>query len=396
MEDHIEIEQPASKIQKIVPFEKDAIEIFELGMDAYWTNNSKKAKMLITQAASMNYPPACLMLYRLTKNPEDKQAVKERCLQFKDWFMDQSLSEDAKSQFYMGLYHAAIENHVDEVKLFEKSAEQNFAPAQYWIATLYYTGRTVSQDYDMALHWYEKAARQGHPVSQTNLAYYYRDVKDNQEQTIYWFQQAASQGELNALADLGECYLLGQFVEKDCAKGVALIRSAAEQGSSYAQNTLGLCYLKGIGVTIDYVQSLSWFMKSSETSSEAQFQIGISYFHGRGTRKDIHAAIDWFSKAASRKHSNACYTLGNIWYYGLGVAQDYQAAFAFYLKAAKGDKPEALCALARCYEYGEGVEQNIEKARKCLTLNQESDVVLRNLDRLIEVTAIEACSKEEG
>jgi TPR repeat protein len=54
-----------------------------------------------------------------------------------------------------------------------KSAEQGFAAAQTSLASLYYHGEGVEQDYVQAREWYRKAAEQGDATAQESLGILY-------------------------------------------------------------------------------------------------------------------------------------------------------------------------------------------------------------------------------
>lgn len=52
---------------------------------------------------------------------------------------------------------------------FTEYAEEGHVLAQYYLAVMYATGRTLPRDDVMAYKWFMKAALQGHPISQGNI-----------------------------------------------------------------------------------------------------------------------------------------------------------------------------------------------------------------------------------
>ena len=52
---------------------------------------------------------------------------------------------------------------------FTEAAEEGHMLAQYYLAVMYATGRTVARDDVSAYSWFMKAALQGHPISQGNI-----------------------------------------------------------------------------------------------------------------------------------------------------------------------------------------------------------------------------------
>lgn len=62
---------------------------------------------------------------------------------------------------------------------------------------MYDNGTGVSQDYLEAEKWYRKAAEQGDPYSQKNLAVMYdfgKGVEKNPDEAIKWYEKSAAKG----------------------------------------------------------------------------------------------------------------------------------------------------------------------------------------------------------
>ncbi|MCL1960659.1 MAG: sel1 repeat family protein, partial [Desulfovibrionaceae bacterium] len=105
-------------------------------------------------------------------------------------------------------------------------AQAGNAEAQFQLARRYEAGQGVTQNYQQALFWYQKAAAQNHVIAQNNL---------------------------------GGMYNTGRGVAQDRAQAAAWYRKAAEQGSAAAQNNLGGMYKNGQGVAKDNEQAVFWF-----------------------------------------------------------------------------------------------------------------------------------------
>ena len=74
------------------------------------------------------------------------------------------------------------------------------------------------QDYDEAVKWFRKAADQGFPDAQYNLAVMYangRGVARNDMEAVDWFRKAAERGFDQAQYSLGVSYANGQGVVQD-------------------------------------------------------------------------------------------------------------------------------------------------------------------------------------
>ena len=64
---------------------------------------------------------------------------------------------------------------LEALKYFQKAADQGYPEAQVGLASLYYEGNGVKQDYEKALQWYKKAAAKGHPEAQFYLGLMYHN-----------------------------------------------------------------------------------------------------------------------------------------------------------------------------------------------------------------------------
>ena len=83
---------------------------------------------------------------------------------------------------------------------------------------MYENGRGIPQDYSKAIYWYQKAAEQGFPQAQINLAMMYeneRGVPRDYSKAIYWYKKAAEQREQKAVEKLISIYENGIGVPKD-------------------------------------------------------------------------------------------------------------------------------------------------------------------------------------
>ena len=94
----------------------------------------------------------------------------------------------------------------------KKATEQNFAPAQYVLAIMYYYGKGTQMDKQLALKWMKKAAEQGN---------------------------------IQAQHKLGEMYYKGEGTEKNLKLAFDLVKIPAEQGYIPAQYLLAVMNYEG-------------------------------------------------------------------------------------------------------------------------------------------------------
>jgi hypothetical protein len=121
-------------------------------------------------------------------------------------------------------------------QFFQLSAAQGYAPAQTQLGVCYGVGEGVEIDYKAAALWYRRAAEQGYPDAQYNLAnvfYHYQDVLSYDE-AVKWYRLAAAQGNAGALFKLGMCYEAGHGVPADDDEALRCFKRAAAKGHGTA------------------------------------------------------------------------------------------------------------------------------------------------------------------
>ena len=103
---------------------------------------------------------------------------------------------------------------------------------------MYEFGLGVDQDYEQAVVWYRKSAKQGDDVAQCNLGYIYEfgtGVEQDLEEAMTWYLKAADQELPRAQYCIGLLYENGKGVKKNIDKAVSWYQKAADQGHEEAQ-----------------------------------------------------------------------------------------------------------------------------------------------------------------
>jgi uncharacterized protein len=148
-----------------------------------------------------------------------------------------------------------------------------------------------------------KKAEAGDATAQFDLGRTYcfglGGVPKDPAQALHWFRKAAEQGHAQAEGLVGVMYGQGLGVPKDSKTAVDWFRKAADHGDRTAQRNLGLMYRDGLGIPRDYKEAYKWFLKSAENgNASAQYCIGMLYRNGQGVPEDRKKARSWFRKAA--------------------------------------------------------------------------------------------------
>jgi TPR repeat protein len=116
--------------------------------------------------------------------------------------------------------HAVAENggfYIDknQIELLKERAENNDSEASY---KLYFFYNFYAYDYNQAIKWLKKAAEQGKPIAQYNLAKTYEmgwGVSKDYTEAIKWYEKAVFSGEKEGSTKLVDFYLNGKGVKKD-------------------------------------------------------------------------------------------------------------------------------------------------------------------------------------
>lgn len=210
----------------------------------------------------------------------------------------------AAAAFLLAFPAMAGDISCSSVPQLRQQAESGTAKAQAALGDLYYRGRCVRQDYDMAFRWSEKAALQGDSGAEFMMALLYAGGlgtdRNNRISTEWlaksavhgnpraqyavgninrgdpvsdveakrWYEMAADQGYAKAQNSLGELYYSEKEVFHDCRKALELFRAAAKQGNSDAEYHLGEMYGSGKCVKRNPKESRRWYRKSASHGNE--------------------------------------------------------------------------------------------------------------------------------
>lgn len=250
----------------------------------------------------------------------------------------------------------------------KEKAEQGDAKAQNELATMYYKGDGVSQDYSEALKWYRKAAEQDYAIAQYYIGLMYGNglgVPQNVSEAVKWYTKSAEQGNDRAQNELGRFYNYGRGVPRNYSEALKWYKKSAEQGNAHAINNIGAMYEDGTGVPQDYSEAVKWYRKAAEQGNVvAQKNLGWMYYKGQGVLQNDSEAVKWYRIAAEQGNVHAQFNLGWMYSKGKGVPQDYSEAAKWYRKAAEQGNASAQYNLGIMYDTGRGVRQDYSEAAK--------------------------------
>jgi len=368
-------QQAKEWLHKAVAVAEDGWDFLKIGDASKALHDYPNAILCYEKAVEENYVSGHLSLSELYATGE---GVTQDTQQAKEWLHKAvAVAKDGWDFYKIGDASKALQDYPNAILCYQKAAEQDNASAQFNLGLIYGKGQGVEQDYAQAIHWYRKAAtqankaafdtlmhlasREENAMAQCALGELYqtgKGVKQDYAQAVHWYSKAAEQGHADAQNNLGVMY---QYRENN-AQAIHWLRKAAEQGHAKAQSRLARMYWMyyiGQGVKQDYAQAVHWYRKAAEQGhADAQNNLGVMYKNGQGVTEDNAQAIYWYQKAAEQGHAKAQYSLA--WLYKDG--RDYAQAFHWLRKAAEQGDAMAQFFLGLSYNKGQGVKQDYAQA----------------------------------
>lgn len=292
----------------------------------------------------------------------------------------------------------------------KERAEKGDPKAQYDLGECYWNGTNgVSQDYQMAVKYYEKSADQGYTDAIYSLGYCYatetgteRDI----DKAKMLLEHAIDNGSVIAAAKLGQWYYWGDYFPKDRTKGFELLKYAAENGDAHSMAVVGDIYCSGIGAyegwgpETDKELGRQYIEKACDKKDAyALFQAGFNYCNGLdGFPEDNQKGVGYLKEAAELGHAYAQLDYAIKCWNGDGVPQN-QKEYAKWMREAAGNgNEEAIVrwAWTRIIGAVDGVRcQSDEELNECLdivesALEDGDDFMVANKEAMEQIHAEEA------
>lgn len=149
--------------------------------------------------------------------------------------------EYLKSEYKRGRMAFLFGQYEIAYKILLPLAENGYSKAQATVGWMYHIGKGKKKDLARALDWYEKAARDNHPVALNNIGVFYEQglhVGKSPKTAARWYRESAEWGYPYAQYNLGILYHEGRGVKKDPKEAQFWLQIAALQGVSQAVDTL--------------------------------------------------------------------------------------------------------------------------------------------------------------
>lgn len=151
------------------------------------------------------------------------------------------------------------------IRIWQRLAERGQPEAQYAMGVLYELGHGVPHNYQIAAHWYLKAAKQHYAMAKNNLGMLHEGgygVPQNDATAVNYYRESAMQGLPSAQYNLALMHYQGTGVEQSFTVASTWMLRSAQQGFASAQYNLGIMYQRGEGVPHDDVAAAQWYIEA--------------------------------------------------------------------------------------------------------------------------------------
>ena len=288
------------------------------------------------------------------------------------------LAKSIKDRAYEGEEANYESNMIIAFEWFQKSAMQNYAPAQCEAGEMLLEGLGVKENEKSGLNWLRKSAEQGHAFAQVKLGAKLLDTGDT-EKAHYWFNKAVEQNIPDVQRDCAE-----KLVDEDPEQAVLWYQLAAESEDAGAQFKLAQLYEDGNGVPKNEEEAFNWYLRAetqshSDFPDDASFEVGRCYASGQGVEKNSKEALKRLLKIADPRVTKDSWNMPRAQFWVATVFSDPEHT--------SHDLVEAYAWINLAAAYGTTVQEHYiqfrEKLGAQLTKEQKSKAQQRSKELFI-------------
>ena len=312
------------------------------------------------------------------------------------YFVEAIKLGDISSYYYVGRICEEQKQYDRAFEYYKNGAEKEDANCQFQLAMFYEDGKSIQQDTNKALYWYEKSSNNGNNAALNNIGVLYECQFNDLEKAFTYYLEASNQGCDKGTENVAKSLIERKGTSQDIDKGIEMLKNcldtddiykywkeirlkkdienidivslkvlqcAAEGNNSEAQFLMYL-YCK------DSEERIKWLNKAAEQDNpEALYNLHFMYLIPDNPQHDKQKAYRLLTRSAELGNSVAQYDLGWQLFDGSDMERDYEKAFYWLKKAYENDEYGAKAYLGKCYLYGYGVEKDESKG---ITLLKES------------------------
>lgn len=279
------------------------------------------------------------------------------------------------ARFYEGQFgFPELKDPKEALASYAKAAGLGDASAMAALGSRLLSGEEKNRDEKKGREWLKKAIEAKEYTAYLALGDYEENVKKDLKAALAEYERGKDAGQIDCILRTADFYIEGKGVEKDTARGLALLEKAAEAGNPVANFRLAVQALSGEKPNL--LAGYGHLLKAATGNLvEAQNELGLLYLSGKLAAADSSAGVAWLTRAAQGGYAQAQNNLATLYERGAaGLTQNIENAGQLYSLAANQGHGSATLALARLLNEGIGTKANPEKAWALATLASERGV----------------------
>ena len=276
------------------------------------------------------------------------------------------------ARFYEGQFgFPELKNNNEALANYSKAAGLGDAGAMAALGSRLLNGDEKTRDEAKGREWLKKAIASKEYSAYLALGDYEENIKKNLKAAMNEYERGKDVGQIDCILRAADFYIEGKGVEKDAARGMALLEKAAEAGSPVANYRLAVQMLSADKP--DLVTGYKYLLAAaSGNMPEAQNELGLFYLSGKLAGVDASAGVAWLTRSAQGGFAKAQNNLGALYERGAaGLPQNIENAGQLYALAANQGSGPATLSLARLTYLGIGTKADPVKAWALATIAQE-------------------------
>ncbi len=293
------------------------------------------------------------------------------------WWKRAADAGDIPSLLLMGRFYEGqfgfpeLKDLTEALASYAKAAGLGDAGAMAALGSRLLSGDEKVRDEKKGREWLKKAIDAKEYTGYLALGDFEENVKKDLKAALAEYERGKDAGQMDCILRTADFYIEGKGVEKDGARGRALLEKAAEAGSAVANFRLAVQAL-----SVEKPDLLGGYKHLVAAANgnlvEAQNELGLLYLSGKLAVADSAAGVAWLTRAAQGGYAQAQNNLATLYERGAaGLTQSAENAGQLYALAANQGHGPATLALARLVYLGVGTKADPVKAWALATLAQE-------------------------
>ena len=295
---------------------------------------------------------------------------------------------DAAAIFKLGwcyeFGHGVDRDGLQCVKYFREAMEEGSCEAMRVLGYFKLNGMKIPCDHSGAYQLLKKAEKKNVILAKASLAICYEKGIGEDRDPVKAFQlyrECFDGGCFLTTARLAHCYDVGIGVRRDPREATMVLERCMNSGTWYSDRFkayLGLRLIQGNGVEKDVARGKAIIIDSTKSGNSHSWNVlGECFRHGIGFGRDIRKAKEFYEKAIDSDDGApgvvaAYVAMGEIFEYGDGVTASIIQANTYYMRAANRLSSIGQWKVATAFEKGIGMKKNIHRAVHYFRLSANS------------------------